>query len=79
MRRWGQIAETKPDNWYLETAQKAYRPDIYTKAANSLIAEGKMKRTISKPCNSNIHKTTTNQSFRWIVFDANKPTAFLAV
>ena len=40
MRRWGQIAEPKSDQWYLETAKKVYRPDIYRIAAESLIAEG---------------------------------------
>lgn len=40
MRRWGQIAEDKPDSWYFETAKKVYRPDIYKKAATSLIEEG---------------------------------------
>ncbi|WP_230460231.1 CmpA/NrtA family ABC transporter substrate-binding protein [Sansalvadorimonas verongulae] len=40
MRRWGQIAEDKPDSWYFETAKKVYRPDIYQKAATSLIEEG---------------------------------------
>jgi nitrate/nitrite transport system substrate-binding protein len=43
MRRWGQIAEYKPDSWYMETAKKVYRPDIYTIAAKELIAEGKLK------------------------------------
>jgi len=42
MRRWGQIAEAKPDDWYIETAKKVYRPDIYRKAAEALIAEGEM-------------------------------------
>jgi len=42
MRRWGQIAEAKPDNWYDEVAKSVYRPDIYRKAAEELIAEGKM-------------------------------------
>lgn len=40
MRRWGQISEDKSDDWYKETAASVYRPDIYTKAAKSLIAEG---------------------------------------
>jgi len=40
MRRWGQIAETKSDAWYFETAKKVYKPDIYMKAAEMLIAEG---------------------------------------
>ncbi|MBW0158060.1 CmpA/NrtA family ABC transporter substrate-binding protein [Sedimentimonas flavescens] len=40
MRRWGQIAEAKPDAWYDETAKKVYRPDIYQAAAQSLIDDG---------------------------------------
>jgi len=43
MRRWGQIAEQKPDAWYMETAKKVYRPDIYAIAAKELIKEGKVK------------------------------------
>jgi hypothetical protein len=39
MRRWGQIAEQKPDGWYMDMAKKAYRPDIYVTAAKELIAE----------------------------------------
>ena len=42
MRRWGQISEHKPDSWYDETAKSVYRPDIYRKAAEELIAEGKL-------------------------------------
>jgi nitrate/nitrite transport system substrate-binding protein len=42
MRRWGQIPEYKPDSWYFEVAKKVYRADIYRKAAEALIAEGKM-------------------------------------
>jgi nitrate/nitrite transport system substrate-binding protein len=45
MRRWGQIADAKPDSWYLQMAKKIYRPEIYTAAAKELIAEGKMKAT----------------------------------
>ena len=42
MRRWGQIADEKPDSWYMDIAKKVYRPDIYRKAAEMLIAEGKV-------------------------------------
>jgi nitrate/nitrite transport system substrate-binding protein len=45
MRRWGQIAEHKPDSWYMDIAKKVYRPDIYAEAAKELIAEGKMSAT----------------------------------
>jgi nitrate/nitrite transport system substrate-binding protein len=40
MRRWGQISEHKPDHWYVDLAKKVYRPDLYAKAAQSLIQEG---------------------------------------
>ncbi|MFN2310212.1 MAG: CmpA/NrtA family ABC transporter substrate-binding protein [Gammaproteobacteria bacterium] len=43
MRRWGQISEAKPDSWYLETAKRVFRPDIYAAAAKELIAEGKLR------------------------------------
>lgn len=42
MRRWGQIAEPKTDAWYHDVARQVYRPDIYTIAAEELIAEGYM-------------------------------------
>lgn len=43
MRRWGQIPDAKPDSWYLETAKKVFRADIYQQAAEALIADGVMQ------------------------------------
>ena len=40
MRRWGQIPEQQSDDWYMDMAKEVYRPDIYEKAARSLIADG---------------------------------------
>lgn len=40
MRRWGQISEDKSDQWYKDMAAKVYRPDVYQRAAESLIDEG---------------------------------------
>ena len=45
MRRWGQITENKPDSWYMDVAKKVYLPEVYLKAANALVAEGKIKST----------------------------------
>ena len=42
MRRWGQIAEPKSDEWFMKTAKEVYRPDIYAQAAKSLIEDGVM-------------------------------------
>jgi nitrate/nitrite transport system substrate-binding protein len=40
MRRWGQIPEPKPAEWYSETIKDIYRPDIWKKAAELLVQEG---------------------------------------
>ncbi|WP_396601358.1 CmpA/NrtA family ABC transporter substrate-binding protein [Algibacter sp. R77976] len=40
MRRWGQIPEAKPAEWYGNTIKDIYRPDIWTKAAKLLVEEG---------------------------------------
>jgi nitrate/nitrite transport system substrate-binding protein len=40
MRRWGQIAEDQSDQWYFDTAEAVYRPDLYLTAAKSLVEEG---------------------------------------
>ncbi|MGY5354809.1 CmpA/NrtA family ABC transporter substrate-binding protein [Wenyingzhuangia sp. IMCC45467] len=45
MRRWGQIPETKPAEWYAEKAKDIYRPDIWKKAAELLVKEGKIPAT----------------------------------
>jgi nitrate/nitrite transport system substrate-binding protein len=42
MRRWGQIPEPKSDDWYMKTAAKVYRADIYKQAAKSLIEDGSL-------------------------------------
>ncbi|MGB5941864.1 MAG: CmpA/NrtA family ABC transporter substrate-binding protein [Leeuwenhoekiella sp.] len=43
MRRWGQIPEEKPAEWYSETIKEIYRPDIWKKAADLLVAEGNLE------------------------------------
>ena len=45
MRRWGQIPETKPASWYAKKAKDIYRPDIWKKAAELLVEEGKIPAT----------------------------------
>jgi nitrate/nitrite transport system substrate-binding protein len=76
MRRWGQINEAKPDAWYLETAKKTYRPDIYLAAAKELVAEGKAKAE-DFPADTGI-KPSQNFFIDKIPFDANKPNDYLA-
>ncbi|WP_299669735.1 CmpA/NrtA family ABC transporter substrate-binding protein [uncultured Polaribacter sp.] len=40
MRRWGQIPDAKPADWYAKTIKDIYRPDIWKKAAALLVEEG---------------------------------------
>ena len=78
MRRWGQINEFKPDNWYLETAKKVYRPDIYLAAAKELVAEGKAKASDFPAESDNGIKPPQADFIDGIVYDANKPNDYLA-
>ncbi len=77
MRRWGQINEPKPDSWYLETAKKAFRPDIYQAAAKELIAEGKAKATDFPAENDSGFKGAQADFIDGVSFDANKPNDYL--
>jgi nitrate/nitrite transport system substrate-binding protein len=76
MRRWGQITEAKPDAWYLETAKKVYRPDVYLAAAKALVAEGKAKEA-DFPLKSDGFKGPQDGFIDGIVFDGRKPNDYL--
>ena len=79
MRRWGQIADTKPDSWYMDIAKKVYRPDIYLQAVSSLVNEGQMKA-------SDFPNLDKESGFRPpqkhfidnIVYDGSKPNEYLS-
>ena len=78
MRRWGQIPEQKPDNWYMDVAKRVYRPDIYAEAARELIAEGKLKA-------EDFPDFETETGFRppqddfidGVIYDGTKPNEYL--
>jgi len=78
MRRWGQINEEKPDAWYLETAKKVYRPDIYQAAAKALIAEGKAKGGDFPGGSETGIKPPSADFIDGIAFDATKPNDYLS-
>ena len=76
MRRWGQITENKPDSWYMDVAKKVYLPEVYLKAANALVAEGKIKtsrlcprRMASRACRPASSTAST--------YDGRKPNDYL--
>jgi nitrate/nitrite transport system substrate-binding protein len=77
MRRWGQIAEGKPDSWYLETAKKVYLPAIYREAAAELIAEGKLKASDFPPESEDGFRAPLTDTIDGIPYDGHKPNAYL--
>ncbi len=76
MRRWGQIAEARPDGWYAETAKKVYRPDIYLKAARLLVDEGKAKAA-DFPWDSDGYRAPTAEFIDGVAYDGRKPNDYL--
>ena len=79
MRRWGQIAEPKPDSWYMEMAKKVVVPQIYEQAAKDLIEEGKMAAS-DFPDFANFSGIRKPDETVWIDgihFDATKPNDYL--
>ena len=79
MRRWGQIAEQKPDAWYMDTAKKVYRPDIYALAAKELIKEGKVKAADFPDLDKESgFKPPQTEFIDGITYDGKKPNDYLS-
>ncbi|MDP5253084.1 MULTISPECIES: CmpA/NrtA family ABC transporter substrate-binding protein [unclassified Vibrio] len=78
MRRWGQISEPQSDEWYKETAKKVYRPDIYIKAAQSLIDEKLMdKADFPDFSQEDGYRQPQTHFIDNIVYDGNKPNDYI--
>ncbi|WP_425090405.1 CmpA/NrtA family ABC transporter substrate-binding protein [Tropicimonas sp. S265A] len=78
MRRWGQIAEAKPDSWYDEVAKMVYKPEIYLEAARLLVDEG-LANEADFPWDSNGYKdpTPAGDIIDGIAYDGTQPNAYL--
>jgi nitrate/nitrite transport system substrate-binding protein len=76
MRRWGQITDHKSDAWYLETAKKVYRPDIYLQAARLLVEEGQLPEA-DFPWDSDGFRAPQSEFIDGITFDGRQPNAYL--
>ncbi|WP_372747469.1 CmpA/NrtA family ABC transporter substrate-binding protein [Litorivivens sp.] len=78
MRRWGQIADHKPDSWYMETAKKVYRPDIYRAAAEELIADGVMQASeFPNFAKESGFKPPQKEFIDGVTYDGTKPNDYL--
>ena len=76
MRRWGQVAEAKPDAWYDAVAKKVYRPDIYLKAARMLVEEGHADAA-DFPWETDGYRPAQAEFIDGITFDGRTPNAYL--
>jgi nitrate/nitrite transport system substrate-binding protein len=76
MRRWGQIAEPMPDQWYHDTATRVYRPDIYRQAATLLIEEGQAAAR-DFPAAGEGYRPPTKDFIDGVEYDGRRPNAYL--
>jgi nitrate/nitrite transport system substrate-binding protein len=76
MRRWGQIADAKPDQWYLDTVKSLYRPDLYEQAVKSLVDAGKVDA--GKFPKTDGFRVSTHKAIDGVAFDAHHPAAYAA-
>ena len=76
MRRWGQIAADKPDQWYFDTAKAVYRPDLYLAAANKLAADGVIPATAVPETDG--FRGEQGGFIDGMTYDGRKPNAYLA-
>jgi nitrate/nitrite transport system substrate-binding protein len=76
MRRWGQIAEPKSDDWYRDVAESVYRPDIYLQAARLLIDDG-LADAADFPFGTDGYRAPQGEFIDEIVFDGREPNAYL--
>ena len=76
MRRWGQLAEAKPDAWFDETAKSIYRPDIYRVAAKALVDEGKALQA-EFPWETDGYRVATAEFIDGVAYDGKQPNAYL--
>lgn len=82
MRRWGQIADAKPDSWYQATAQAAFDVSVYQQAAAALVSEGVLKpsdlvdfKAVSAA--QGIKDPSRYHFIDGVRFDAHQPNAYL--
>ena len=75
MRRWGQISEAKPANWYSNKIKEIYRPDLWKSAAEALVKEGKIPATDIPATDG--YKPATKDFIDGKLFDGKDPIGYI--
>lgn len=76
MRRWGQITEPQPEEWYHETARKVYQPEIYLAAAELLLEEGLIEES-DVPWKTDGYKAPTSEFIDGVTYDGRDPIGYI--
>ncbi|MGH7859361.1 MAG: CmpA/NrtA family ABC transporter substrate-binding protein, partial [Candidatus Binatia bacterium] len=75
MRRWGQLPEAHPDEWYDAMARKTYRPDVWREAAKRLVEAGHLAP--DEVPETDGYKPPDDGFIDGVVFDGRKPNDYL--
>ena len=77
MRRWGQISEAMPAEWYAATAKNIYRPDVYREAARRLIEQGLLTADEVPADDTDGYKPPTKDFIDGLSYDGKDPLGYL--
>ncbi|MBN1237588.1 MAG: ABC transporter substrate-binding protein, partial [Gammaproteobacteria bacterium] len=76
MRRWGQIPEAPPDEWYHDVARSVYLPEVYLAAAEALVDEGLARRE-DFPWDTDGYRPPQSEFIDGVVYDGRAPNGYL--
>jgi nitrate/nitrite transport system substrate-binding protein len=75
MRRWNQVTESHPDEWYQSKIKEVYKPEIWLEAAKLLLTEGFLeKREIPE---TDGYREASIDFIDNLTYDGRKPVAYL--
>lgn len=75
MRRWGQITESKPAEWYASKIKEVYKPEIWTKAAELLVKEGNLDQADVPTTDG--YKPATADFIDGVKYDGKQPLEYI--
>jgi nitrate/nitrite transport system substrate-binding protein len=75
MRRWGQITEAQPADWYASKIKEVYKPEIWTKAAELLVKEGNLDQADIPTTDG--YKAATSDFIDGLQYDGKKPLEYI--
>jgi nitrate/nitrite transport system substrate-binding protein len=75
MKRWGQIAEPKTNEWYHTKIKEIYKPEIWMAAAKLLLEEGFLTKTEIPVTDG--YKPATTEFIDNMLYDGKKPVEYI--